>query len=87
MAGLDPDKAQDNTKPKPRDEDDDYHLKEALFMAKNWFRDPDNPKAMLPGPENPLHISLHPGRRILINRFQLWNSGLFFACDIPEHVS
>lgn len=53
MAGLDPDKAQENTNPKPRDEDDDYHLKEALFVAKNRFRDPDNPSVWLPGLENP----------------------------------
>ena len=53
MAGLDLDKAQDNTKPKPRDEDDDYHLKEALSMAKNRCRDPNNPRVWLPGPENP----------------------------------
>ena len=26
-----------------------------------------------------LHISLHPGRRILINQSQLWNSGLFYV--------
>lgn len=51
MAGFDADKAQDSTK--PRDEDDDYHLKKALSMARNRCRDPNNPKVWLPGPENP----------------------------------
>lgn len=51
MAGFDPDKAQDNTK--PRDEDDDYHLKETLLMARNRCRGPNNPNVWLPGPENP----------------------------------
>lgn len=52
MAGLDPDKAQVHTNPKPRD-DDDYHLNEAFSMAKDRFRDPDNPSVWLRGLENP----------------------------------
>ena len=53
MAGLDPGKAQVHTNPKPRDEDDDYHLNEAFSMAKDRFRVPDNPSVWLPGLENP----------------------------------
>src|SRR5699024_5560608 len=51
MAGLGPDKTQDDRR--PRDEDDDYHLKQALWMVKNRARDPNNPRVMISGPENP----------------------------------
>ena len=51
MAGLDPDRAQNYGK--PRDEDDDYHLKQALWIVRNQYRDPNNPRVMISGPKNP----------------------------------
>lgn len=68
MAGLGPDRAQEDRR--PRDEDDDYHLKQALWMVRNRARDPNNPRVMISGPETPLlRISLHPGQNILANQF------------------
>ena len=51
MAGLGSDKAQEDRR--PRDEDDDHHLKQALRMVRNRARDPNNPRVMISGPENP----------------------------------
>ena len=51
MAGLGPRRAQEDGR--PRDEDDDDHLKQALWMVRNRARDPNNPRVMISGPENP----------------------------------
>ena len=51
MADLGPDRAQEARR--PRDEDDDYHLQQALWMVRNRVRDPSNPRVMISGPENP----------------------------------
>lgn len=51
MAGVSPDKTQEDRR--ARDEEDDYHLKKALWMVRNRARNPNNPRAMISGPENP----------------------------------
>ena len=52
MASLDPNKAQGQDYGKTRDEDEDYHLKEALWLVRNRHRDPNNPRIMISGPAN-----------------------------------
>lgn len=78
MAGLGPDRAQGDRR--PGDEDDDYHLKQARLMVRNRARDPNNPRVMISGPENP-PPSHFPSSwsKYLTNQFQLGISGLFYG--------